>query len=403
MRVCFVLFGLLAACATTDEGDPDDVLPAARPDRRGEIVAVADDASGTITVFGGNDGPIVAQIPQSVYRADTWIYTPATGWEEVDAEVHPKARGRYAATNDPTTGRMLLFGGRFRKAGKTGDYQLFADLWAFDPVARTWTELDDGAEGPAPRYHAQLAFDPVSETLYVWGGGTNESGLVLTPASDLWSWTADDGWTELSTTGDAPSTRMFTASAYDAARNRLVVFGGQVGDFTSQAYHDTYALSLDDLSWTQLHDGTGQAPSTRMHGAMFHDPPRDRYVLFAGHTDLGDANDVWAFDPEDDAWSLVWEGDTFTGEGLGCRGNPSEVPADYVEQDLSGPERRHRGMVAPLGDDLWIFGGMHSECSAWLDDTWRFDLASGVWTEVLEARSGESCLRRGDDCRCLCL
>ena len=55
-----------------------------------------------------------------------------------------------------------------------------------------------------------------------------------------------------------------------------------------------------------------------------------------------------------------------------------------------------------LMHSIWIFGGMHAECSAHLDDTWRYPLGGGDWTELIEARSGESCLRRDDDCECLC-
>jgi len=87
---------------------------------------------------------------------------------------------------------------------------------------------------------------------------------------------------------------------------------------------------------------------------------------------------------------------------LGCAGNPSDVPENYVDQDLSAPERRHRGMFTLMHDSLWVFGGMHAECSDHLDDTWRYPLSGGDWTELIESRSGESCLRRDDDCECLC-
>ncbi len=399
MRLAALTLFVLA-CGTPE---PDAIFSDARPERRSEVVAVADAATDSILVFGGNDGPIVGQVPSAAYRDDTWLFSPTTGWRSVVTDTHPSTRGRYVATHDPTTGRALLFGGRFRRAGQTGDYKLFADLWAFDPAAEAWTRLAGGDDGPDPRYHAALAYDPVAESLYVWGGATNPDPLIIAPAADLWSWKEGEGWTEIPTTGEAPSPRVFSGTVYDSQRNRLVVFGGQVGDFQSQAYQDTYALDLATATWSRLHDGTGEAPSTRMHASLLYDAPRDRYVLFAGHTDLGDANDVWAFDPTASTWSVEWEGDQFTGNGLGCQKNPSEVPADYVDQDLTGPERRHRGMVANLGSDLWIFGGMHSECSAYLDDTWRYSLTDGGWTEVIEAQSGESCLRRGDDCRCLCL
>ena len=82
--------------------------------------------------------------------------------------------------------------------------------------------------------------------------------------------------------------------------------------------------------------------------------------------------------------------------------NASEVPADYVDQDLTAPERRHRGMFTVLHNSLWVFGGMHAECSDHLDDTWRFGLDGDDWVELIEARTGESCARQAADCECLC-
>jgi hypothetical protein len=144
-----------------------------------------------------------------------------------------------------------------------------------------------------------------------------------------------------------------------------------------------------------------------MHPGLVYDPIRGNYLLFGGHTDIGDANDLWAFDPGDKVWDLVLQGDSFSGEPLGCGlgdlFNPSEVPANYVEQDLNVLERRHRGMQAVLYDNIWVFGGMHAECSNQLDDTWRYSIEDGVWSELIPARTGESCLRRSEDCECLCL
>lgn len=406
-RVRGLLVGGLIACGGVDEPvDIDAVQDDARPSKRSEILGVPDVAHDRMIIFGGNDGPIVSQVPQGNFLDETWAFTPGVGWEELAADVtdKPKARGRYAVGLDEAGGRMLVFGGRFRKAGQTGDYRLFNDLWAFDFEDETWTQLHAGrGDAPSPRYYPGGAWDPVSETFWIWGGATNENPLNILPDDALWSWTEADGWTEVPTTGDAPSTRAFFTMAYDAERNRLVLFGGQPGDFVSLAFHDTYALDLDTATWSLLNDGEGKAPSTRMHGHLVVDAPRDRYLLFGGHTDIGDANDLWAFDPETDAWSLITRGDRFTNNGLGCEGNPSEVPADYVVQDLDAPERRHRGMAVPYGDNLWVFGGIHAECSDQLDDTWRYDLTTDTWTEILEARTGESCERRGENCACLCL
>jgi hypothetical protein len=406
---------ILAGCTgtgtgTTDSdatGVPDDldaITSDVRPDKRSEIRTVAYEPANSILVFGGNDGPIVDQIPMASFRKDTWIFEPGTGWTEVTGP-SPSKRSRYALTLDEAGHRALLFGGRFRESDQGGNYTLHNDLWAFDFETRAWTELDDGSssDDPPPRYYANGAWDAETGILYEWGGNVNVDPLAFEVTSDLFAWDGET-WDQLETTGDAPSSRSFLGSLHDTKRNKLVVFGGQIGDLFSQAYNDTYALDLDTLKWTQLHDGeTTPVPSTRMHAGFAYDAPRDRYLLFGGHTDLGDMNDLWAMDPESHVWSRVYIADTFNDVPLGCLGNPREVPADYVDMDLSAPERRHLGMFALMYDSAWIFGGMHAECSEHLDDTWRYDLLGDSWHELVEARTGESCLRRQDDCECLCL
>ena len=384
------------------EVDPDVVTSVERPDGRSEVLAATLPATGATLMFGGNDGPIVDQRVRARFRDDTWIFQPGVGWASVPA-IGPSARGRYGVAVDASAGRALLFGGRYRDADETGDYRLFKDLWAFDFASRTWSEIETGRGGPSGRYYPTVGWADETQTLYVFGGATNQDALVIEPAMDLWRWTAGEGWVEVPTTGTPPSTRTFFGSAWDPAGKFIYLFGGQVGDFSSLAFQDTWALDVTTGAWTQVDDGTGRAPSTRMHAGLVWDADSARLLLFGGHTDIGDGNDLWTFDPASPGWDKVVQGDRFTESGLGCLGNPAEVPADYVEQDLDAPERRHRGLLTAWGGSLWIAGGMHSECSAYLDDTWRFDLASATWRPLIEARTGESCARRGDACECLCL
>ncbi len=380
-----------------DAGISTDV----RPGKRSDVAGVGDPATGAIVVFGGDDGPIVAQIPQPSFLGDTWRFDPDQGWSDQSGDPAPSARGRYAVSSDPA-GRVLAYGGRWRMAGTTGNYTLYSDLWAFDTAANSWSELDDGTTGaPAPRYFAVSAYDPDAGKLFVFGGDTNPSALTINASQEVWSY-AGGAWTQESPTGTPPSSRLYMAYTYDSQRNRLVVFGGQVGDFVSPGLNDTYALDLSTLTWSQLHDGSGTAPSGRFEALMTYDGARDRYLLFGGHADPGVANDLWAFDPTAGSWTQLAAGDTFTGASLGCNGNQAEIPADYVTQDLTAPERRSGGVFAVVGDDAWLFGG-ESDCSDHLDDTWRFDLVANSWNEVIGARSGESCARRNDACTCLCL
>lgn len=370
------------------------------PPKRSDIHGAIDPDTGVFAVFGGDDGPIVNQIPMANYLADTWLFEPGEGWTEVSG-AGPSARGRHAVAYDSAGNRMLIFGGRFRASGGSGDYTLYNDLWAFDFSARTWEQLSDGTGGPAARYFSTAAYDAATETFYVYGGDTNPSALGITLATDVWSF-SNGTWSEVPVSGQAPDpSRLFMAYTHDTSRNALIAYGGQIGDFVSAANRDLYSLDLATGSWTRLNDGTS-GPSGRFSSLMTYDADGDRYLMLGGHADLGVTNDLWAYDRNADSWTRLYTGDTFTGGALGCLGNPQEIPKGYVSEDASGPERRSGGFLGYADGSVWLYGG-ESDCSDHLDDTWHFHLGSSAWTEVLEATSGESCLRQNNDCQCLCI
>jgi hypothetical protein len=78
--------------------------------------------------------------------------------------------------------------------------------------------------------------------------------------------------------------------AYDAARQRVVMFGG--GDTLS-----TETWTYDGRTW-ERHDAAGPAP--RWSSAMAYDPARQRVVLFAG------GRNARPFDAMADLWE--WDG-----------------------------------------------------------------------------------------------
>ena len=80
-------------------------------------------------------------------------------------------------------------------------------------------------------------------------------------------------WTQKQDVG--PAGRIFPSMTFDAARGRVVLFGGQVagGDPTA----DTWVW--DGADWTQVSD---MGPSARAAGAMAFDAARERAVLFGG-------------------------------------------------------------------------------------------------------------------------
>lgn len=81
-------------------------------------------------LFGGVD------VPGEVPQGDTWLYDHATQkWQKLSLTNSPEPRGWHDMLFEPISKRILLFG------GGTGRGSPYSDLWSFDPVDQSWTEI----------------------------------------------------------------------------------------------------------------------------------------------------------------------------------------------------------------------------------------------------------------------
>ena len=200
-----------------------------------------------------------------------------------------------------------------------------------------WTQKQD--VGPTGRIFPAMTFDASRERVVLFGGQV--AGGVNT--GDTWSWDGAD-WTQVSDMG--PSARAGGAMAFDALRERVVLFGGT--PITGAI--DTW--EWDGAEWTQVAD-TG--PSARALNALAYDAVREQIVLFGGADNTSPVlDDTWAWDGTE--WTQV---------------------AD------SGPEARytHAMTFDVVAQRVLVFGGLSGPpTSSELADTWAWDGAA--WTEV---------------------
>jgi cysteine-rich repeat protein len=100
------------------------------------------------------------------------------------------------------------------------------------------------------------------------------------------------------TPGGAPPARESEVLVYDAARKRVVMFGGWT---PSGNQGDTW--EWDGVSWTQMRPVHSPAP--RLAAAAAYDPKRKRIVMFGGYRlNYGDpAQDTWEYDGVD--WTPI--------------------------------------------------------------------------------------------------
>jgi hypothetical protein len=197
-----------------------------------------------------------------------------------------------------------------------------------------WTQKQD--IGPSSRTNHGLAYDGARQRVLLFGGDPGGP-----PLSDTWSW---DGalWTQVADTG--PSARHSLTIAFDGARQRVLLFGGASG---AVLFADTW--TWDGTEWTQVAD-TG--PSARGGHALAYDSARARVVLFGGRTAANPLGDTWEWDGTE--WTQV--------------------------QDV-GPSGRcaHAMAFDPTASRVVLFGGAGANGTG-LNDTWLWDGAD--WTQA---------------------
>jgi len=203
----------------------------------------------------------------------------------------PSGRDEHTAIYDSVRDRMLVFGG-FDGARRN-------DVWQLSLGATPqWSLLATTGTPPSRRYDHAAVYDPVRDRLLIIGG---EDGNDV---GDIWalSLSGTPTWSEIVPSGTALSGRKGHTAIYDAANDRVIVFGGRL----DQTLHtDTWSLSLGDTStWTEL-EPIPTAVGRYRHTAIY-DAPRQRMIVYGGHDDVNDLGDVWELAlTENGAWSEI--------------------------------------------------------------------------------------------------
>jgi hypothetical protein len=217
---------------------------------------------------------------------------------------------------------------------------LFADTWSWDGTA--WTRLQPASSPPAREAHS-MACDAARGRIVLFGGAGRFGAPLF---GDAWEW---DGttWTELHAF-PAPSSRSGHAMAWDALRGRAILFGGYDGA-TFLPLGDTW--EWDGVKWTPRTPADGYRPQPRSRHALGYDAARGRVLLHGGEDRFGlRIADTWAY--EDRGW-----------RPLGPAGG---APA-LVEHALATDAARGR---------LVLFGGRQGAVPS--QETWTWD--DGSWT-----------------------
>jgi hypothetical protein len=139
----------------------------------------------------------------------TWLWD-GRRWTYASPSPRPPGRFHAAAAWDPTSGRLMLFGGRL------ADGQVVSDTWSGDGTS--WRELAaGGAAGPPATEGAAMAWDDATRQLLLV---TPTAAVLATPGGETWVWAGR--WMK-QPGGGPPAGTFGSQMAYDPASRSLLL------------------------------------------------------------------------------------------------------------------------------------------------------------------------------------
>ncbi|MBA3660614.1 MAG: hypothetical protein H0W64_02705 [Gammaproteobacteria bacterium] len=168
---------------------------------------------------------------------------------------------------------------------------------------------------------------------------------------------------KLITSGSGPSSRSLPAAA--SIKHHVYIFGGVNDDFSRGAdifYNDLHQFDTQSNVWHSI-QVQGPTPSPRACIAAVGDKDTNRLFVFGGFhygigfKDIATFNDLWAYLPHENVWTLL-------------------PPGQHAPCERGGVSMWLDGSM------LYVFGGVQSNTEM-LNDMWAYDLKNNQWTELI--------------------
>jgi len=164
------------------------------------------------------------------------------------------------------------------------------------------------------------------------------------------------GWISVSSMGISPSARGYHQMTYDTESERVILFGGQTGNFFLDPIHlshETWSFDPDTNVWTQM--SPASSPGGSSGGDMTYDSKADRSILSVISDDFATLQ-TWAYDANADTWTRLADG-----------------PRNMVGQRI---------VYDSESDRIVMFGGFEFTKFKLVDETWVYDYGTDTWTNM---------------------
>ncbi len=353
---------------------PDDIASAAQGTAS---IIESLPLDSTVLFSSGSDAMLVlgAQMQEWIGQRLTDLTPPQ--WTQVaPAGGPPSPRAEHAAVYEPTTNRMIVFGG-------TSNAGLLNDVWVLANTdgttgTPTWTPVTPTGTAPSRRAGPAAVYDPATNRMTVFAGDPN-AGFCFGAVNDTWVLSNANGlggpaaWTQLRPVGGPPALRQEPSAVYDQVNNRMMVFGGNNNACVVFNHGETWVLSnANGLGgtpvWTQLATA-GPTPAGRVGNSLVYDAANNRMIVFGGETAQGVVGDLWVLS---------------NANGLG--GTPTWT---QLNPSSDSPPARflHSAVYDPARNQMIVFGGCCGpDPGGRLGDLWLLSNANGLggpatWTQ----------------------
>ena len=285
----------------------------------------------------------------------------------------------HASVYDPATNLMIVFGGIDYGAEAT----VTNAVLLYNPAAASWTtEIASGAAGaPMARADHSAVFDAANNRMIVFGGYEFSPGTESF-FNDVWVLSNANGqgtavWTRLNPSGTPPAPRSDHTAVYDATNNRMVVFGGNTA---TQVFSDVWVLTNANglggsPAWIQLAPVGRTAAGVESASAVY-DPVNNIMTVFGGANLALTAttNGVWTLSHAN---------------GLGGTPRWSNIVAPGAAGSPGG-RYGHSAVYDVTNNRMIVFGGApfsEAEAPNGFNDTWVLTFANGsggtpAWTQL---------------------
>ena len=255
-----------------------------------------DPGRGMTVLTGGKDFETLTTL------ADVWDWDPTTGkWTQrlsgSEQVTLPAPRMYARLVTDSSLIRLYMVSGITLTPAfsLTGEQPIASsEIWELEPAGATFTNRSTTVgERPQSKDYA-MAFCPATGKTYMFGGGGGDASA--TNLDDLWEW--DGSFWSLVKTAVHPSARTGSAMGYDPVRESLLVFGGRTN--SNQVFCDTWEWQRGSREWHQLSPASSPPCADAGYG-MVTDSARGKVLLLVGEG--LDSTTVWEWDGASTNWT----------------------------------------------------------------------------------------------------